>query len=229
MSWPKPKPQLSDEQEAIVADWSKHFLGSVKTSQFDWISRFDHEFAAKSAMSSLRTLELGAGTGTHLSYEPLGDYVALERSPDLAAEIPRREHLTTVLNDCEEGLPWRENSFDRVLAIHVLEHLYNLPAAADEVVRVLKPDGLFAVVIPCEGGRIYSTGRRFTTQKRFEKRYGVPYDWIIRFEHCNTAQEVIEVLSTRFQIRRSEFFPFRVRSVDLNIVIGLELTLPNTL
>lgn len=228
MAWPKSRSTLSEEQEAIAADWAKYFLGTVRTSRFDRISRFDHQFSASSATDGLRTLEIGAGAGTHVPFEPSGDYIALDRSDDLAPEIPRRERLSVVLADCEEGLPWRDNSFDRVLAIHVLEHLYNLPAATREVARVLRPDGLFVVVIPCEGGALYSAGRHFTTKRLFEQRYGVPYDWLIRFDHCNYATEIIELLSQGFRIRRSHFFPLRLHSVNLNLVIGFELTLRDT-
>ena len=110
-------------------------------------------------------------------------------------------------------------------AIHVLEHLYNLPAALDEIARVLKPGGIFCVVIPCEGGRLYSLGRRFTTKRIFEKRYKTPYEWMIRQEHCNTAREVLVELERYFRVRTRRFFPLRVPAVDLNLVIGLELSL----
>lgn len=225
MPWPKERAPLTDEQSAIMADWINEFLTSVKSSRFGWVSRFDHTFPTRSASSSLRTLEIGAGTGTHVAFESTGEYVALEASGDLAAQIPGRDGLSVVVADCEKRLPWDDDSFDRVLAIHVLEHLYNLPAALEEVARVLRPDGVFCVVIPCEGGELYSLGRRFTTKRMFEKRYGTPYEWMIEQEHCNTAQEVLVELNRRFQPRTGQFFPLRVPLVDVNLVIGLELSL----
>jgi SAM-dependent methyltransferase len=225
MPWPKERAPLTDEQSAIMADWINEFLTSVKSSRFGWVSRFDHTFPTRSASSSLRTLEIGAGTGTHVAFESTGEYVALEASGDLAAQIPRRDGLSVVVADCEKRLPWDDDSFDRVLAIHVLEHLYNLPAALEEVARVLRPNGVFCVVIPCEGGELYSLGRRFTTKRMFEKRYGTPYEWMIEQEHCNTAQEVLVELNRRFQPRTRQFFPLRVPLVGVNLVIGLELSL----
>jgi SAM-dependent methyltransferase len=170
-------------------------------------------------------LEIGAGTGTHVQFEPTGDYVALEASDQLAAQIPKRDGLSVVIADCEKRLPWDDDSFDRVLAIHVLEHLYNLPAALQEIARVLRPSGILCVVIPCEGGRLYSVGRRFTTKRMFEKRYRTPYEWMIRQEHCNTAREVLAELDRYFRVRTRRFFPLRVPAVDLNLVIGLECSL----
>ncbi len=206
-----------------MADWINEFLTSVKPSRFGWLTGFDHRFTVRSHAEGQRTLEIGAGTGTHLPFEPTGDYVALEASPELAAQIPRRDRLTVVVADCEERLPWDDGSFDRVLAIHLLEHLYNLPSALDEVARVLRPGGVFSVVIPCEGGWIYSLGRHFTTKRIFEKRYGMPYEWMIRQDHCNSAREVLAELGRRFRVGRRTFFPAGVPLSDLNLMIGLEL------
>jgi SAM-dependent methyltransferase len=225
VSWPKERASLTDEQSAIMSDWINEFLTAVKPSHFGWISRFDHTFTVRSASPGWRTLEIGAGTGTHLPYEPEGGYVALEASDDLAAQIPRRDGLSVVVADCEEPLPWEDNSFDRVLAIHLLEHLYNLPVALNEVARVLRPEGVFSVVIPCEGGRFYSLGRQITTKRMFEKRYHTPYEWMIRQDHCNTAHEVLDELTRRFRVRRRSFFPFGMPIIDMNLTIGLELSL----
>ena len=228
MSWPKERAPLTEEQTAIMEDWINEFLTSVKSARFGWVSRFDHTFPGRSASSERRTLEIGAGTGTHVQFEPMGEYVALEASSQLAGQIPKRDRLSVVIADCEKRLPWDDDSFDRVLAIHVLEHLYNLPAALEEIARVLRPGGILCVVIPCEGGRLYSLGRRFTTKRIFEKRYNTPYEWMIRQEHCNTAREVLAELDRHFRVRTRRFFPLRVPAVDLNLVIGLELLLDSS-
>jgi SAM-dependent methyltransferase len=222
--WPKERPSLTDDQSAIMADWINEFLTRVKPSRFGWLTGFDHRFTVRSYAGGQQTLEIGAGTGTHLPFEPDGEYVALESSGELAAQIPRRHGLSVVVADCEQRLPWDDDSFDRVLAIHLLEHLYNLPAALDEVARVLRPNGVFSVVIPCEGGRLYSLGRHFTTKRIFEKRYQMPYEWMIRQDHCNTAREVLAELESRFQVRRRSFFPLAVPSPESNLMIGLELS-----
>lgn len=208
-----------------MADWINQFLTEVKPSRFAWLTGFDHTYTARSSSTAQRTLEIGAGTGTHLPYEPEGEYVALEASEELADQIPRRDGLTVVVADCEQRLPWDDDSFDRVLAIHLLEHLYNLPAVLDEVARVLRPDGVFSVVIPCEGGMLYSLGRHVTTKRIFEKRYQMPYEWMISHDHCNSAREVLDELERRFRVRNRSYFPLRVPTVDLNLMVGLELSL----
>ena len=119
-----------------MADWINQFLTEVKPSRFEWLTRFDHAFTARSSLAGRRTPEIGVGSGTHLPYEPDGEYVALEASSQLAAQIPSREGLSVVAADCEQRLPWEDDSFDRVLAIHLLEHLYNLNLPTSAASRI---------------------------------------------------------------------------------------------
>jgi len=226
--WPKPAPVLTPEQEAIREDFMRHFH-EIYSDQFGAVARFNHSYPLRTAGQGMRTLEIGAGLGEHLELEDLSsqDYVALELRESMA-EVIRREHpgVAAVVGDAERRLPFDDDSFDRVIAIHVLEHLRNLPAALDEVRRVLRPGGRLSVVIPCEGGFGYALGRRFTSQRIFEKRYGTSYDWYIRTEHFNVPSEIIGELNERFALEQRSWWPLRVPSVHLNLCIGLTYTAP---
>jgi SAM-dependent methyltransferase len=219
---------LSPQQSAALDDWYTEFLGNVLPGRYGWIERFNHEYALRSAKPNARTLELGPGNGSHLKLEDLDaheEYVGLELRASLAEQISdHHPNLRVVVGDCQEPFDLPSDHFDRVLAIHVFEHLDNLPATLGEVDRVLRPGGRLSVVVPCEGGRVYGLGRRLTVQRQFEKRYGVPYDDVIRSEHINTAREILEELDSRFQIEEQTYFPARVPSLELNVVLGLTLT-----
>ena len=110
-----------------------------------------------------------------------------------------------------------------MLAIHVLEHLPNLPAALDEVARVLAPEGRFVAVIPCEGGLAYSLARRLTSKRLFEREFGRDYDWFIRSEHINVPWEIKGELEKRFHVADARYFPLRIPSVSVNLIIGLTM------
>jgi len=228
MSWPKTRPELTPEQEAVMEDWYGHFLANVLPDSFGWIERFNHTYALRSSLEGSRTLEVGPGNGSHLSYEDLPrqeEYVALELRESLSSTITDQyPNVRIVVGDCQATLDFPDETFDRVLAIHVLEHLDNLPAALREIARVMKPTARFSVVIPAEGGLGYGLGRRLTVQRQFERRYDMPYEWIIRYEHINRAREVMAELQRTFRIEQRSFFPLRVPLVDLNLVIGLTLS-----
>jgi SAM-dependent methyltransferase len=222
--WPKPMPELTAEQMAIRDDYMAYFYAEVYTARFGRIQRFNHTFAARSFRPGISTLDLGAGLGEHLEFEDgrAGDYVALELRPEMAAEIAARyPYVTTISGDVERGLEFEVGHFDRVLAIHVLEHLPNLPAVLEELRRLLKPGGVLLVVLPCEGGALYTLGRRLTTQRVFEKRYGVSFDWCIASEHVSTLPEIVRELDDRFARRETAWFPSRVPTFHANVCAGL--------
>jgi SAM-dependent methyltransferase len=190
------------------------------------IERFNHGYAARTAENCTRTLEIGAGLGAHLAYEDPNaqEYYALELREELAQAIRSKyPRATALVADCQERLPFDDGFFDRALAIHVLEHLPNLPAALDEISRVLREDGRFSAVIPCEGGRLYSLARRMSAERLFEREFGRDYDWYIRSEHINLPWEILMELKKRFRFIHSQYFPFRIRSVGLNLVLGLTM------
>jgi SAM-dependent methyltransferase len=109
-----------------------------------------------------RLLDLGCGAGRH-TFEALrrgADVVALDQNADdlsaveakvteLAAEgyFPQPPGPVTVEGDAL-ALPFDPETFDRVLASEILEHIPDDRAAIAEIVRVVKPGGLVAVSVP---------------------------------------------------------------------------------
>lgn len=221
--WPKQVPELTPKQSEISDDWMKYFH-EIYPERFGAIGRFNQTYPLRTAGSGRRVLEVGAGLGEHLRFEDVAnqEYVALELRPEMADEIKRScPQVRTVVGDVQTRLPFEDDYFDRVLAIQVLEHLVDLPAALDEIRRILRPGGLVAVVIPCEGGAAYTLGRRLTSQRIFEKRYGTSYLWCIRGEHVNVPSEITSELAKRFELQHRSFFPMKVPSIHVNLCIGL--------
>jgi ubiquinone/menaquinone biosynthesis C-methylase UbiE len=221
--WPKPFPELTEEQHRIRDDFMKYFH-EIYSDSYGAVAKFNHTYPLPSGRPGIRTLEVGAGLGEHLDFEDATeqDYVALELRDEMAAVITEKHpEVSTIVGDVEAGLDVPDASFDRVVAIHVLEHLRNLPPALDEIRRVLKPGGVFEVVIPCEGGLGYALGRRVTSQRVFEKRYGTSYGWYIKTEHFNVPGEIVPELDARFTRERRSFWPLKVPSVHLNLCLGL--------
>lgn len=228
--WPKRLPELTDEQQRIRDDFMNHWL-QILPKRYGILERFNHSYPLRTQHSKIkRTLDIGAGRGEHLNYEDISsqDYTAMELRPELA-EVIRLAYpsVKVVVGDCQERIDFPDNYFDRVLAIHILEHLPNLPKALDEIKRILMPNGLFSVVIPCEGGLAYSLARQISTRRIFEKRYQQKFDWLVACEHINQPDEIISELRSRFKIIHRSFFPLVIPSVNLNLVIGLTLVNPD--
>jgi SAM-dependent methyltransferase len=77
-------------------------------------------------------LDVGAKAAPYREYVPAERYLRLDidasRQPDICCDL----HL----------LEWRGDPFDTVLAIEILEHLYDPQRAIDRIQAVLKPGGV---------------------------------------------------------------------------------------
>jgi SAM-dependent methyltransferase len=230
MPWPKVLPKLSPEQERISDDFIRYWH-EVLPKRYGLAEAFNHNYSVRHAPKQFsRTLEIGAGLGEHLSYEHLtpdqnARYVALELRQIMADRIKERfPEIQIYVGDCQTRLDFEDGYFDRILAIHVLEHLPNLPAAIAEMYRLCdKKSGVFSVVIPCEGGLAYTFGRRISAQRIFEKRYKQSYRWFIGREHLNKPQEILPELEKYFKVEHRGFFPLGVPLIFCNLCIGLTL------
>lgn len=227
--WPKHIQPLTPEQRRISDDFMRHWH-EVLPRKYGAVEDFNHGYPIHHAPHTfLRTLEIGAGLGEHLAHESLTqeqrrNYVALElRENMLECLRDRHPDVQGIAGDCQERLPFEDDHFDRVLAIHILEHLPNLPAAVMELHRVCSKSGVLSVVIPCEGGLAYGLARRISAQRIFERRYKQPYGWYIRREHINRPREILHELERFFAVVHRAFFPLRVPVASLNLCIGLTL------
>jgi ubiquinone/menaquinone biosynthesis C-methylase UbiE len=225
--WPKRFLPLSPEQVDISDDFVKHWHETLPR-KYSVVDEFNHRYVVKNSPEIFsRTLEIGAGIGTHLQYENLtpeqeSNYVAVDIRDNMVDEILKAfPRVKAVVGDCQEHLDFGEGHFDRILAIHVLEHLPNLPAAIKEMYRLCdKSKGVLSVVIPCEGSLAYKFARRLSAQRIFERRYKQSYRWFIEREHINRPWEIFEELRPYFTAVHSSYFPIPLKFEFCNLCIG---------
>lgn len=87
-----------------------------------------------------RVLDLAAGSSSYVSLAPVtATFVKTDLHP---------KDETTIRVDCNERLPFEDNSFDGVLFINALYTLSDRNAFVKEVYRVIKPGGIFITVSP---------------------------------------------------------------------------------
>jgi len=230
--WPKIFPPLTPEQQersdAFMKLWHVELAGRPR---YGLIERFNHQFPVQSSQPDfLTTLEIGAGLGEHLAYERLSpeqqrNYYCNELRPIMAEEIARRfPEVHTVVGDCQQRMDFADGFFDRYIAIHVLEHLPNLPAAVAEAWRLLdKSRGRMLVVIPTEGSPAYGLARRISAQRVWNRHFDVPYAEFYKREHINLVPEILTELHPYFTIETRKFFPLGVPLWLCNLCIGLVL------
>lgn len=116
-----------------------------------------------------RILDLGCGPGNLLDYlAPHGDTFGSDFSQDALRFCAGRGFRRLFRADFH-SLPLRDDSFDLVTCIDVLEHLEDDRRAIAELVRILRPGGLLVVSVPAfmflwgDHDTIYGHHRRYTT------------------------------------------------------------------
>lgn len=87
-----------------------------------------------------KVIDIGAGSSPHyqdlMIKEPGAEFVSMDR-------------LTGDSTNFEtDALPYETASFDTVLSMNVLEHIYNYKWHFGELVRILKPQGKFVMFVP---------------------------------------------------------------------------------
>ena len=168
-------------------------LGKTKVSFFS--SRLEgwlHRQVARSSVSHLKTLEIGAGTLNQLGYENAENYDIVEPFGLLFQDSPLLGRISNIFDDISKIPPeWR---YDRIISIATFEHILDLPDMVARSCNLLNPGGGLYVSIPNEGRFLWKLAYKLTTGAEFKRRYGLDYSVLMNYEHCNTADEIEDVL-----------------------------------
>lgn len=230
--WPKVLPPLTAEQRRISDEFMKHWHDRLPGAWYGIIESFNHTFPAKKSRPGfVTTLEIGSGLGEHIRYESLShtqekNYHALELRENMAAEIRKNfPRVNVIVGDCQQEMAFDEGSMDRIIAVHVLEHLPNLPGAIREAFRLLNKDhGQLLVVIPTEGSLAYSIARKISAEREYKKKFGGDYSWFYKREHINLPKEILAELDPYFTVESRSTFPLPfLPFLFCNLCLGLAL------
>ncbi|MCX6820761.1 MAG: class I SAM-dependent methyltransferase [Candidatus Aenigmarchaeota archaeon] len=95
-------------------------------------------------------LELGVKDGVVIKRLPMAKKVGIDVDD---AELAKAKALgiTTIKHDLNTPIPLGSESFDNIICIEVLEHIFNFQNVLNEAYRILKPGGTFVVGVPYHG------------------------------------------------------------------------------
>jgi len=170
-----------------------------------------------------RVLEVGAGTGEHVNFvrHKFEEYTLVDldqKTLDVAKKKLEGSHAGKFEFECQEGseLKFDDNTFDRLIATHVLEHIYQPHLVLKEWIRVVKDGGVLSILIPTDPGIAWRLGRHLGP-RRNAISHGIAYDYIMAREHVNSCYNLIAILRHYFPGGKESWWPLPVPSIDLNL------------
>ncbi len=191
-----------------------------------YVMRASHKLAEKKYSVNdrfSRVLEIGAGTGEHLEFvrHEFDEYVLTDldsKTLDIAQKKLGDSYGNKLKFETQsgEGLSYADNSFDRLIASHVLEHIYQPHLAIKEWQRVVKDKGVLSILIPTDPGLAWRLGRHLGPRRNAIAQ-GMPYDYLMAREHVNSCNNLIALLRHYFPDRKEAWWPFPVPAIDLNL------------
>ena len=118
------------------------------TNQTGWSSWVFNQYRLSSNQS---VLELGCGTGYiwHENSDKIPDHLSLILSDFSNSMLESAKTNTSELRNIDyhvidaQAIPFKDNSFDVVIANHMLYHVPDIDKALKEITRVLKAEGIF--------------------------------------------------------------------------------------
>lgn len=217
----RPDPSHADYLKRWTALYEMTNYGAGLSGYFldkshEWLER---GFSAEMKFS--RVLEVGAGTGVHLRHvrHRFDSYVLSDSSIDMLrqAQIPKDRIGTVEICIADARNPgFADNSFDRLVATHVLEHLERPWEVLREWHRVVKPGGIISLVLPCDPGLGWRLGRQLVARRKFDQS-GIEYDYWMAREHINSINNLVALLQYYFPVIKETWAPMRIPSIDLNL------------
>lgn len=171
-----------------------------------------------------KVLEVGSGTGHHYHFvkHTFDRYFMTDWSEamlDVASRKfsghSRSESIEFARQDAA-NLSYAENSFDRLIATHVLEHIPDPVQVLSEWCRVIRPEGLLSIVLPCDPGLLWRFGRNLGPRRQMQ-RLAIDYDYLQAAEHVNSIFNLIAFIRYHFPDRTDQYWPSKIPVPDLNL------------
>lgn len=172
--------------------------------------------------SNKSTLEIGAGTLNQLKYEKTQPYDVIEPFKSLFADSPFLKNVRNIYSDIDEiDL---STKYDRITAVATFEHVVDLPKVVAKSCLLLNNSGSLRIAIPNEGTFLWTLGWRMTTGLEFQRKHGLDYGILMRYEHVNTAAQIEEVLKYFYKNLKCSVFGL---SKQIALYRFYECTQPN--
>ncbi len=151
----KATPELEDFGHKYTEEGSGKIGSKLLEGYFRAVDDLLTKSGKKTTKNKLKAIELGCGEGysTQKIRNMLPDNVELYASEYVKSLVPKAKKLNPKVNIVQESvyeLTHKDESFDLIFLLEVMEHLDFPDKALKEIRRVLKKDGVLILGVPRE-------------------------------------------------------------------------------
>lgn len=136
-----------NDRKRLVKYWARENIIQQKKGYFDYVTRrmFDKYLTDP---KQKKVLDVGCGLGMSMDY--FVERGAIVKGVDITPNSVKAVNLRglSVIEADARSLPYKNNSFDIVYSIGVIEHFRQTQMALEEQVRVCKSSGIVIAVVP---------------------------------------------------------------------------------
>lgn len=220
-----------DQKDPSWEEWNNIYTEFYESNQRGSIGSkvndLGYDVLNRVNLKNKNILEIGAGDIRHLNFwkgEKPKKYIIADVSNEMMRIAENKLIASSIeyeklLISRNKILPLDDNSIDIVISFYSLEHIYPLDDYLRDILRVLKKDGKIIGAIPAEGGIAWGLGRYLTSRRWFKKNTNINPDKIICWEHPNFSDFIIKKLDSYYKKNFLSYEPFKVPSIDTNLVI----------
>jgi len=176
-----------------------------------------------------KILEIGAGSAPHFNFmnSSYNEYHIAETS-DYAEDFNKDNIKVKLVKYDGKNLPYQNETFDRIIISHCLEHILSPEEFIQEMMTKLKKGGILSISLPTDPGIAWRLGRlfiRFFTIKKTYQISGEEFNYMNATEHVNSIFNLISII--RFNYKNSyeeHFYPLRLKISDFNLFYNVHIT-----
>lgn len=174
----------------------------------------------------INILEVGPGRHSHYDYikskNNINNYYIYDKHYKYCL-ILKKKHSHKYFKHITNLKEIKNNSLDRIICSHVIEHVSEPEKFILGLYKLLKKNGTISVTLPCDPGLLWNLGRLFNYETfwKFKQITKKEYFYHMAHEHINSIQNLTAILKYNFLNYIDSFLPFRVRSINLNLMYNI--------
>ena len=209
---------MSENAKYTEDDYHKNYYSGLSGK----LMRQNHIILEKFDFRTIdKILEIGGGFHPHIDFvkHDFSEYycIDLESAQDLKIFI-NKNHQDINFNYYDgKKIPFPDNHFERIIISHCLEHILEPEKFTNEMMRVLKKDGIISMALPCDPGVLYRIGRFFFKMIMKKRSEDYDHDYHAACEHVNSIFNLYVILKKKFNVIKEDYYPLKLKMIDLNL------------